>query len=198
MVQRLHDVITKEQMPDVPEEHAPAVPASGGLPAIVPLPAVNLGHIFGLMEIVRDHGGQMDVFRLDQLTEYDFGHTIGVVKAGELLDFLDTPKNQVLLTDVGRRFLDADINGRKKIFHDQLLTLGTFRFVLQLLQEARAHRLSREIVLEELAVRLTTEDVEKAFSTIVGWGRFGEVWAYDAKTEELYLEHDEPAAATPP
>jgi NitT/TauT family transport system ATP-binding protein len=195
MVQRLHDVITKEQMPDIPEEQAPAAPVPGALPDIVPLPAVNLGHIFGLMEIVRDHGGQMDVFRLDQLTEYDFGHTIGVVKAGELLDFLDTPKNQVLLTDIGRRFLDADINGRKKIFHDQLLTLGTFRFVLQLLQEARGHRLSKEIVLEELAVRLTTEDVEKVFSTIVGWGRFGEVWSYDAKTEELYLEHEEPAAA---
>jgi NitT/TauT family transport system ATP-binding protein len=197
MVQRLHDVITKEQMPDVPEEQAPAAAPPGGLPEIVPLPAVNLGHIFGLMEIVRDHGGQMDVFRLDQLTEYDFGHTIGVVKAGELLDFLDTPKNQVLLTDIGRRFLDADINGRKKIFHDQLLTLGTFRFVLQLLQEAKDHRLSKEIILEELAVRLTTEDVEKAFSTIVGWGRYGEVWSYDASTEELYLEHEAPVAAPP-
>jgi NitT/TauT family transport system ATP-binding protein len=54
------------------------------------------------MEIVRDHGGQMDVFNLDQLTEYDFGHTLAVVKAGEMLEFLDTPKNQVLLTDLGR------------------------------------------------------------------------------------------------
>jgi NitT/TauT family transport system ATP-binding protein len=140
----------------------------------------------------------MDVFKLDQLTEYDFGHTIGVVKAGELLDFLDTPKNQVLLTDAGRRFLDADINGRKKIFHDQLLTLGTFRFVLQLLQEARNHRLAKEIILEELAVRLTTEDVEKVFNTIVGWGRFGEVWGYDASTEELYLESEPPKPVAGP
>jgi NitT/TauT family transport system ATP-binding protein len=198
MVQLLHDVITKEQMPDVPEEQAASAPQPGALPEIVPLPAVNLGHIFGLMEIVRDHGGQMDVFKLDQLTEYDFGHTIGVVKAGELLDFLDTPKNQVLLTDAGRRFLDADINGRKKIFHDQLLTLGTFRFVLQLLQEARNHRLAKEIILEELAVRLTTEDVEKVFNTIVGWGRFGEVWGYDASTEELYLESEPPKAVAGP
>ena len=107
------------------------------------MPAVNLGHIFGLMEIVRDHGSQIDVFKLDSLTEYDFGHTISVVKAGELLGFLDTPKNQVLLTDLGRRFLDADINGRKSLFRDQLLTLGTFRFVLHLLKEARGNRLTR-------------------------------------------------------
>ena len=62
----------------------------------------------------------MDVFDLDKLTEYDFGHTLSVVKAGELIDFLDTPKNDVLLTELGNRFLDADINERKKLFNQQL------------------------------------------------------------------------------
>jgi NitT/TauT family transport system ATP-binding protein len=190
MVQRLHDAITKDQLPDLPEETAVPVPAPGTIPDPAPLPAVNLGHIFGLMEIVRDHGGQIDVFKLDQLTEYDFGHTIAVVKAGELLDLLDTPKNQVLLTDIGRRFLDADINARKTIFRNQLLALGTFRFVMHLLKEARGNRLSKEIIEEELCVRLTTEDVDKVFNTIVGWGRFAEIFGYDASSEELFLDTD--------
>jgi NitT/TauT family transport system ATP-binding protein len=187
MVQRIHDVITNEQMPDVPETPAP-VEEPGGIPEPAPLPSVNIGHIFGLMEILRDHGGQMDVFKLDQLTDYDYGYTILVVKAGELLDFLDTPKNQVLLTDVGRRLLDGDINARKKIFREQILTLGTFRFVQHLLKEARDHRMTKEIVLEELCVRLTTEDVDKVFQTVVGWGRFAELFGYDAASEELYLD----------
>jgi NitT/TauT family transport system ATP-binding protein len=196
MVQRLHDVITKEQMPDLPEEAPTSVPVAG-IPLPSPLPAVNLGHIFGLMEIVRDHGGQMEVFKLDSLTDYDFGHTIAVVKAGELLDFLDTPKNQVILTDVGRRFLDGDINVRKKMFGEQIMTLGTFQFIKQLLLEARGHRLSKEIIEEELAVRLTTEDVEKVFNTVVGWGRFAEVFNYDATSEELFLDEPEPDAQAP-
>jgi NitT/TauT family transport system ATP-binding protein len=190
MVQRLHDVITKEQMPDVPEGPAPVTETPGGLPEPIPIPAVTLGHIFGLMEIVRDHGSQIDVFKLDSFTEYDFGYTISVVKAGELLGFLDTPKNQVLLTELGRRFLDADINGRKSLFRQQLLTLGTFRFVLHLLKEARDNRLHKDIIEEELAVRLTTEDVEKAFHTVVGWGRFAEVFGYDASSEELSIDPD--------
>jgi NitT/TauT family transport system ATP-binding protein len=190
MVQRLHDVITKEQLPDVPEAAARAALTPGGLPEPAPLPAVNLGHIFGLMEIVRDHGGMIDVFKLDSLTEYDFGHTIAVVKAGEMLGFLDTPKNQVLLTDLGRQFLDADINGRKKIFRQQLLTLGTFQFVRQLLKESAGNKLTKEIIEEELAIRLTTEDVEKIFNTIVGWGRFGELFNYDATSEVLSIDPD--------
>jgi NitT/TauT family transport system ATP-binding protein len=192
-VQHIHDVITKEQMPDVPAA-PPVVEAPGQIPQPAPLPSVNIGHIVGLMEIVRDHDGQMDVFNLDQLTDYDFGHTISVVKAGELLGFLDTPKNQVLLTDLGKKFLDGDINVRKEMFRNQLLTLGTFRFVLHLLREAAGHRLNKEIVEEELAIRLTAEDVEKAFNTIVGWGRFGELFGYDASSEELSL--DEPVPET--
>jgi NitT/TauT family transport system ATP-binding protein len=197
MVQRLHDAITKEQMPDVPEDTAAIAGQVGCIPEPAPLPSVNIGHIFGLMEIVRDHGGQMDVFKLDQLTDYDFGHTIAVVKAGELLDLLDTPKNQVLLTDLGRRFLDADINLRKKMFRDQLLALGTFQFILHLLQEAKRNRLTKEIIEEELCVRLTTEDVEKVFNTIVTWGRFAELFGYDASSEELYLD-SEPSPDVPP
>jgi NitT/TauT family transport system ATP-binding protein len=187
MVQRIHDVITKEQLPDLPETPAP-VEVPGAIPEPAPLPSVNIGHIFGLMEILRDHGGQMDVFKLDQLTDYDFGYTISVVKAGELTGFLDTPKNQVLLTDTGRRLLDGDINARKNIFREQILTLGTFRFVQHLLQEAREHRMTKEIVEEELCVRLTTEDVDKVFQTVVGWGRFAELFGYDATSEELYLD----------
>jgi NitT/TauT family transport system ATP-binding protein len=149
------------------------------------------------MEIVRDHNSQIDVFKLDTLTEYDFGHTIAVVKAGELLGFLDTPKNQVLLTDLGRRFLDGDANVRKSLYRQQLLTLGTFKFVLHLLKEAKDNRLTKEIIEEELAVRLTTEDVERTFHTIVGWGRFAELFGYDASSEQLFIDPD-PSPPPPP
>jgi NitT/TauT family transport system ATP-binding protein len=193
MVQLIHDVITKEQLPDLPEKPE-AVEVPGAIPEPAPLPSVNIGHIFGLMEILRDHGGQMDIFKLDQLTDYDYGYTILVVKAGELLEFLDTPKNQVLLTDIGRKLLDGDINARKTIFREQICKLGTFRFVQHLLNEAKDHRMTKEIVEEELCVRLTTEDVDKVFQTVVGWGRFAELFGYDATSEELYLD-EAPAPA---
>ena len=83
------------------------------------------------------------------------------------------------------------------MFRTQLLTLGTFRFVLHLLKEAPNHRLSKEIIEEELCMRLTTEDVEKAFTTIVGWGRFAELFGYDASSEELYLDVPPPEPPAP-
>ena len=193
MVQRIHDAIT--QAPPAAAPAAAEVP--GGLPVPEPLPPVNIGHIVGLMEIVRDHGNAMDVFAADTLTEYDFGHTLAVVKAGEMLDFFDTPKNKVCLTDVGRSYLDADVNARKRMFRDQLLTLGTFRFVRQLLVEARDHRLSKDVVEEELAIRLTSEDVDRLFQTVVGWGRFAELFEYSTDDEKLSLDAEAAGAASP-
>jgi NitT/TauT family transport system ATP-binding protein len=194
MVQRLHDIIVKEHLP----EEAPSVPTleTAGMPTVEPLPCVNIGHVFGLMEIVRDKGGRMDIFTLDKITDYDFGHTLSVIKAGEMLGFLDTPKQDVLLTELGNRLLDADINGRKILLKEQLRTLGTFRFVEMILNEAKDHRLPEDVVQEELVVRLPTQDIEQLFKTVVHWARFAELFGYDADTQVLSL--DEPAESPNP
>jgi NitT/TauT family transport system ATP-binding protein len=187
MVHRLHDIITKEDQAAEPEEAG-----AGAIPTPEPIPPVSPGQIVGLIEILRDHGGQMDVFNLDQLTDYDFGHTLAVVKAGEMLEFLDSPKNQVVLTDFGKQFLDADVNGRKVIFRRQLEKLATFRFVRQLLEEAKGQEMSKEIVEEELCVRLCTEDIPKLIETVINWGRYAELFGYSPDAERLYL--DQPSA----
>jgi NitT/TauT family transport system ATP-binding protein len=141
------------------------------------------------MEILRDRGGRADVFGLDMATEYNFGHTLTVIKAGEMLGLLDTPRNNVLLTTLGNKMLDADINDRKPMLNKQLRCLNTFKFILQILNESPAKRGTRDFILEELAVRLPTEDLEKLFDTVVAWGRFAELFIYEPDTETLSLDH---------
>ena len=191
MVKRLHDIIVSEHLPEEPA--SPQPPAETGLPVLQPLPHVNPSVIFGLMEIVRDHGGSIDVFELDQMTDCDFGQTLAIVKAGEMLEFLDTPKNLVVLEELGNHFLDSDINARKVIFRDQLMKVGTFRFLIQILREAKGSRLPADVVQEELVIRLPKVDVEKLFETIVLWGRFAELIGYDSQAGIVALESATPA-----
>ena len=159
MVQRLHDMIVSEHLPEAPAAAARAERV-GGMPDARAAAVRQPRQVFGLMEIVRDHGGQMDVFRLDQLTDYDFGHTLAVVKAGEMLDFLDTPKNQVVLTPLGNQFLDADINGRKAMFQRAAPEARHVPIRHADAEEAKGHRLPHDVVVEELVMRLPTEDDE--------------------------------------
>jgi NitT/TauT family transport system ATP-binding protein len=184
MMKRLHHVIVSEHLPDEPA----AAAAVGEAAPVEPIPGVAVGEIFGLMEIVHDHGGRMNVFQLDQLTSYDFGHTLAVVMAGELLDFLDTPREIVLLTDLGERFLASGMNGRKSLFREQLLKLGLFRMLLRMLDNAEDRRVERDIVEEEFVLRLAmrVEEAERVFEAVVAWGRFGELLGYSPATRMLY------------
>ena len=189
IVQQLHDVIVDQQLPEMPKRAV----SVGGVekPAHPePLPRVNLGEMVGLMEIVKDQGGKMDMFELNQMTDYDFGHTISVVKAGEMLEFIYTPKNLVQLAPLGKRYIEEDINGRKSLFREQLKKLGTFRFVMQILSEAQDKRLPEDVVQEELAIRLPTEEIEPLFATVVAWGRFAELFGYSPQEHVLYLDTD--------
>lgn len=183
MVQRLHHVIVSEHLPDEPAAAAAAAEA----PPLEPIPLVAVGEIFGLMEIVHDHGARMNVFQLDERTRHDFGHTLAVVMAGEMLDFLDTPREMVLLTDLGRRFLASDMNGRKTLFRDQVLRLGLFQFLLHMVHKAEDWKVARDIVEEQFVLRLgiRAEEAARLFDTVIAWGRFGECLSYAPATETL-------------
>ena len=61
----------------------------------------------------------------------------------------------------------------------QFERLGVFSFVVQMLKEAKNDQLPEDIVLEELAMRLPTEDTETLFKTLVAWGRFAELLHYE-------------------
>ncbi|HXG09409.1 MAG TPA: nitrate/sulfonate/bicarbonate ABC transporter ATP-binding protein [Gemmataceae bacterium] len=185
-VQHLHQVIVSEHLPDEPAGVAP--PGARAL-VLEPIPFVSVSEIFGLMEVVHDHGGRMNVFELDQLTADDFGHTLAVVMGGEMLGFLDTPREYVVLTDLGKRLLHLDINGRKALFGEQLRRLGVFHRLLEMLHRAEDNQLPKDVVEEELVLHLPTraKDVERLFETVVAWGRFGELFGYSPQTDMLHL-----------
>ncbi len=188
MVQRLHAIIVSEHLPEPTAAEQAA--SDSGLPTVEPIPAAGIQEITGLMEIVNDHKGKMDAFSVDAMTDYDFGHTLEVVKAGEMLGLLETPKNLVVLTDLGRKFLNSDINGRKAILNQQLRRLGTFSMLVQALGEAEGHQLPTDVVQEELVMRLPSQDVERTFQTVVNWGRFAELFTYDGEAERVGLAEE--------
>jgi NitT/TauT family transport system ATP-binding protein len=105
-----------------------------------------------------------------------------------MLDFVDTPKNQVVLTPLGHEVVEHDINGRREIFRKQVAQHGTMKFVQQILRESPTHTLPADVVQEELVIRLPTQDLESLFDVLVRWGRYAGLFEYDPETETFSLE----------
>jgi len=154
---------------------------------IHPIPKAKTTEILGLLEIVSDHGGQMDLFELDKITAYDFGHTITVVKAAELLDLVETPGNLVKLTENGREMVAADQPEKKLLFRKRLLTLGLFAAIIRYLAEEPDVARSGDDVKAFIAERLPGSAPADLFRTVIGWGRYGQLFHYDAQADELSL-----------
>jgi NitT/TauT family transport system ATP-binding protein len=180
LVDKLHDIITGMEMPDLPAP--PTV-----VPAFEPLPPVGAVEILGLLEYLDARGGKEDVFRIAADTDREFGKLIGVVNAAELLDLVDTPRRMVVLAAEGVRLVRAMAAERQTLWRECLLRLRLFQVVREALARQEQHRVERDFVLETIAVNMPNEDFEQMFQTFVSWARFGDLFAYDEATELLTL-----------
>ncbi len=184
MVEQIHDIVTGVHLPEEPAAPAGKRPSVG---PIHPIPSARTTEILGLLEILSDHGGQMDLFELDAITEYDFGRTITVVKAAEMLAFVDTPGDLVRLTDNGREMVAADQPEKKLLFRKRLLTLGLFAAVVRHLAAEPDVARSGDELKQFIAERLPGCAPADLFRTLVGWGRYAQIFHYDAQADELSL-----------
>src|ERR1051326_533794 len=179
LVSYLHEIITGSEMPDVP--------TAARATRIAPLPRTSTSEIVGLLEYLDSQGGADDIFELAAATDHEFGHMMAIVKAAEMLNFVDTPKQAVVLTAEGKRFVQAETEDRKTIWRDQLLKLRLFQDVRSLIQREEGEA-SGDLVREMIIIALPREKYEEMFETMVRWARFGNLFAYEDAADRLSLQ----------
>jgi len=186
----IHSVFTEALIPEI-EESTPKIQPQW-YQGLESLPAVGPSEIIGLLEVLEDNGGKMDMFKLATETENEFGHCLAVTKTAELLDFVDTPKQTVVFTDLGRRFMRADTAERKQLFSDQVRGLRIFQTLMIWLDESASKEIERESVLTKLQSYFPNEKLDRLFDTLVAFGRYAELVSYNAKTSLMtFPEPDE-------
>jgi NitT/TauT family transport system ATP-binding protein len=188
LVDRLHDIITGMEMPDVVE-------VEGAPQTFEPLPHAGGGQIEGLLEYLDARGGREDVFRIAADTDREYGQVITTTNAAELLGLVDTPHRTVVLSGEGARYVKATPAERKAVFREKTLELLLFQRVRDAIRLSETREVDRDYVLELIALNLPSEHFEATFETLVNWGRFGDLFSYDENTEVLALSEEIPVDA---
>lgn len=191
IVSTIHDAITRCSLPDEPgpgvtREAAPGAVSGGGPSGRGPtesLPNVPVGQILGLLSILRDEPTLSNVYQIADEVGREFGDTLSLVKAAEILELVDTPKHEVVLTALGRRFLEADSRGRRELFREQIRKLRLFAVVERL--AGAGGRVKASGVQREIAGLLPHENAERIFQTLVAWGRYGGLLEFDPDAREV-------------
>lgn len=184
LLDHLHDIVTSAELPDVAVSVATA---SVGLSVVEPLPAAQTTDILGLLAYLDTQAGACDLFHVAHDTHGTFVEVLTTVKGAEMLDLVDTPQRLVRLTPLGQKFVRAGMDHRKPLWRAQLVKLGLFRALKEMI-EVSGGELSRDQAIAEIQQRLPREDAERTFDTLVAWARFGGLFAYQEDAQALSTE----------
>ena len=185
LVDQVYGILAGQTQP----EHIELGSAPGKPGATRWLPDVTVSDIVGLVEYLDESPNQThDIYQLAEELAVDSDKLLRVIDAVELLGFATVASGDITLTPLGEAFSEASILARKEIFASRLRRLPLFRWLLEMLRRAEGHRLPVEVVQTALALELPPGKAEKQLRTMVSWGRYGEIIAYDDEEGIITLE----------
>jgi NitT/TauT family transport system ATP-binding protein len=177
-------VLYRAVLPALPEA---TVATAEGAVFVEPLPDVTPADVIAVLRALDAEGGESEIFRIADLSDREFGRVVLIIKAAELLDFVDTPRQLVVLGVIGRQLIQATPDDQARIWRRQLLQLRLFRIVHDAAMTRPDRTIDRDFVLETIVTRMPNENYELVFNTFVRWARFGALFHYDPETHHLRL-----------
>jgi NitT/TauT family transport system ATP-binding protein len=161
-----------------------------------PLPHARAVGIEGLLELVLDHGGSIDLPGLAQRLQLGERDLLPIVDAAVLLDLVHVHEGQVTVTERGRAFTEGKAAGSRAVFQEQVLAHAPLvALIVNALHETRAGSVRKGFVLDVLEEHFPPPEAERQFDTAVDWGRYAGLFDYDTHDEQLSLPASQPNPA---
>jgi NitT/TauT family transport system ATP-binding protein len=188
LVDSIYRIITR---PDHRDETAPPRTFGPGPPPpskTIMLPHTRPGGMAGLLEILGDQGGRADLHRLAEELSLSVDALLPTVDTAVLLGMLRLEEGDAVITPVGVEFANADIQGRKAIFRKAALAnVPLLRQMEQALKAKSNRTLADEFFRDILDEQFSEEESQRQLETAIQWGRYAEIFNYDAATGRLTL-----------
>lgn len=154
------------------------------------LPDVEPSELSGLIETMTSFEERIDLPELADELMMNIDDLFPILETLEILGFAKVSAGDIQLSDLGKQFYEADLQERKQLFAQRLLEkVPLARYIRRVLDEKTGHRVSEERFLSKLEDYLSDKEAERVLRTMIDWGRYAEIFAYDFNTGILSLEN---------
>jgi NitT/TauT family transport system ATP-binding protein len=178
----LYQLLTR---PEVVREAVP--PEARAMAA--PLPHARVGALAGLLEIVAERGGRVDLHRLAGELHLDVRDLLPLVDAAALLGWMQVQEGDAILSAEGRAFVEAPVLARKELFRAAVQQRTTLVTRIHAALSGKANRrLSESFFLGLLEQHFSAKEARRQLDTAIDWGRYAELFGFEDDTNELFLE----------
>jgi len=191
LVDTVYDILTGRE--EAAEQAVAEVPAEGhaGTPVDTPLPEVSAGGLSGLLEILAAKGGEEGLAELADDLSFEVDDLLPLVDAAVMLGLARVRGADLEITDTGREFAKADIDTTKKLFGEVISERAPLvKAILRALRATTDGTLREGFFLDLLRRGFSADEARHQLDIAIDWGRYGELFEYDAETGELALGSD--------
>jgi NitT/TauT family transport system ATP-binding protein len=153
---------------------------------------VSANLLAGLLEAVCQppYNGQADLPAIAQGLRLEVDELFPVAEALQMLRFAEIEGGDIRLTEAGLEFARSETDVRKRLFARHLLSyVALAAHIRRVLDDRPAHSAPRSRFTDELEDYMSEEAATQTLRTIVSWGRYGEVFAYDDHGQTFSLEN---------
>ena len=146
----------------------------------------------GLMETLaaEPYNGRADLPLLAANLQMEVDDLFPILETLQLLRFAEIENADVRLTDTGKRFVKAEVDERKKLFAQHLVTyVPLAAHIKRVLDERATHRAPASRFRDELEDHMSEDDADTTLRAVISWARYGEVFAYDESEGVFSLDN---------
>src|SRR5271170_4517918 len=167
----------------------------GGVPGMglgMALPRVSTNSLAGLLEELAapPYDGRADLPHLADSLQLEIDDLFPLGETLQLLRFAELEEGDMKLTPAGKRFVEADIDQRKKMFGDHLLAnVPLAARIKRVLDERPSHRAPATRFRDEIEDYMSEDYAERTLRAVINLGRYGELFAYDENAQAFSLEN---------
>ena len=180
------------RMTQRPEQRAPAVEGLHGTGVGMVLNHVSSNVLSGLIETLAGppYNGHADLPVLAESLQLEADELFHLSESLQLLRFAQLSEGDLMLTEAGKRFANLETDARKKLFAEHMITyVPVAGLIRRVLDERPSHTAPAARFRNELEDYMSEDYATETLKTIVSWGRYAELFAYDEQSELFSLEN---------
>ena len=158
------------------------------------LPEADITRMEGLLELLTEEPfqGSADLPKLAAEAELTDKELLEVSRALTLLGFVELAHGDVVITQLGKLYVDASNSERQRVFGQQLLAnVPLLAYIRHGLEQDRSGDLPEDLFLKLLRFTLNEVEAKRALSIAIEWGRYGDVFEYNYNTGVIQLPKNE-------